>query len=302
MKRRNCIVWVRGCSDWIAGHAKDHWKPYYISFKIKPCRRGVAIPQIHDWIAWQFYWRFCNEFVDAPRDKAVKHLLPQLWLFPNFPDAGIRNRRDCTIPSPRKRALRFQGILLVPRNKRFKKCPLKYVEKHQRRYTDGGISQIKLEAVYDVPKLIESNTVKWGSADEHNILILPASAAQLADDAPFHSALDEVDYIQATLRVARDVATTLWLGIYRKEGLRLDPNTANVRCDRVFVEDPYGVYGDGSNIGSADFARAPGSDLWVLWDDLPKKTQRKLEKRLSEDRADRQDASRSSDPYIESID
>jgi hypothetical protein len=192
---------------------------------------------------------------------------------------------------------------LVPRDKRFKKCPLKYVEKHQRRYTDGGISQIKLEEVYDVPKLIESNTVKWGSADEHNILILPASAAQLADDAPFHSALDEVDYIQATLRVARDVAISLWLGIYRKEGLRLDPKTANVLQNYpVWIEDPYGVYGIEDCTSKANFARAPGSDLWILWDDLPKKTQRKLEKRLSEDRVDSQEASRSSDPYFESLD
>ena len=298
MKQRNCIIWVRGCSEWIAGHAKDHWKPYYITFKIKPCRRGVTIPQIHDWIDWQFYWRFCNEFVDAPRAKSVRHLLPQLWLFPSFPDAGIRNRRDYTIPSPRKRALRFEGILLVPRNKHFKKCPLKYVEKRQQRYTGREIAQIKLQEVYDLPKLIEENTVQWGSADENNILILPASAAKLADDAPFHSPGDEVDYIQATLRVSRDVATTLWLGIYRKEGLRLDPKTANILQNyRVWMDDPYGVYGIEDCTGRADFARAPGSDLWVLWDDLPKKTQRKLEKRLSEDRADSQETRKSSDYY-----
>src|ERR1700730_9594204 len=165
MKQRDCIVWVRGCSEWIAGHAKDRWAPYYISFKIKPCRRGATIPQIHDWITWQFYWRFCNEFVNESGCKAVRHLLPQLWLFPNFPDAGIHNRRDCIISLPRRRARQFQGILLVPPNRFFNKCPVKYIKKHQPRFIDGGIAQIKLEEVQDRQTLIESNTVKWGSAD-----------------------------------------------------------------------------------------------------------------------------------------
>jgi hypothetical protein len=73
-----------------------------------------------------------------------------------------------------------------------------------------------------------------------------------------------------------------WLEIRREEGLRIDPETAEVDWNYVQTLDPYGVLDEWELpeefhcVGREHFARVPGSDIWVLFDDLPEETRAKL--------------------------
>jgi hypothetical protein len=64
-----------------------------------------------------------------------------------------------------------------------------------------------------------------------------------------------------------------WLGIRKDAALKIDPATAEVTCHYGMIMDPYGVDPDLPDelwqIGRVYFARAPGSDVWVSFDDLP---------------------------------
>ena len=67
----------------------------------------------------------------------------------------------------------------------------------------------------------------------------------------------------------------------RKEaGLKIDPATAEVDWSWEQTLDPYGICPDLSEkyqqTGREYFARAPGSDIWVLFDDLPDETEAAL--------------------------
>ena len=74
-----------------------------------------------------------------------------------------------------------------------------------------------------------------------------------------------------------------WLQIRKEEGRKIDPDIADVMCDRVYGADPYDVYPDlpeeYQTIGRAYFARAPGSDIWVWFGDLPDETVKRLRER-----------------------
>ena len=67
-----------------------------------------------------------------------------------------------------------------------------------------------------------------------------------------------------------------WLAIRKQEGLRIDPATAEVDWCYAQVVDPYDVYPELHDewdcVGRAYFARRPGSDVWVVFGDLPEKT------------------------------
>jgi hypothetical protein len=64
-----------------------------------------------------------------------------------------------------------------------------------------------------------------------------------------------------------------WLAIRKQAALQIDPETAEI--DWIFAQvcDPYGVDPDLPEeyraIGRAYFARSPGGDIWVSFDDLP---------------------------------
>ena len=67
-----------------------------------------------------------------------------------------------------------------------------------------------------------------------------------------------------------------WLAIRKEAGLTIDPLTSEVMWRFGYTIDPYGVYADLSEeekqIGRVYFARAPGSDVWVHFGDLPDAT------------------------------
>jgi hypothetical protein len=63
-----------------------------------------------------------------------------------------------------------------------------------------------------------------------------------------------------------------FLRIRKEAGLKIDPETAEVAWDYRQVVDPYGIYPfdpESDCVGRAYFARAPGSDIWVEFGDLP---------------------------------
>jgi hypothetical protein len=67
-----------------------------------------------------------------------------------------------------------------------------------------------------------------------------------------------------------------FLAARKETGLRIDPNTAEVMWDYVQTLDPYGIDPELpeelQQVGRAYFARAPGSDVWVCFYDLPDAT------------------------------
>ena len=73
-----------------------------------------------------------------------------------------------------------------------------------------------------------------------------------------------------------------WLAIRKEEALKIDPETADVDWQYAETSDPYGVLDEWDlpkefhQVGRAYFARAPGSDIWVVFGDLPDETRDKL--------------------------
>jgi hypothetical protein len=77
-----------------------------------------------------------------------------------------------------------------------------------------------------------------------------------------------------------------WRAIRKEEGLRIDPETAEVTYWHASVLDPYGIYPDmpevlSGCVGREYFARNPGSDIWVSFDDLPRATDEALCRRAA---------------------
>ena len=68
----------------------------------------------------------------------------------------------------------------------------------------------------------------------------------------------------------------------KQAGAKIDPTIAEVHKFTCNVADPYGLYGDDeySCIGRLLFARSPDG-VWVLFGDLPEKTQEVLNARLA---------------------
>jgi hypothetical protein len=64
-----------------------------------------------------------------------------------------------------------------------------------------------------------------------------------------------------------------WLEIRKTAGREIDPDTARLHWAYRYTLDPYGVQKDlpdeGKQISREWFARAPGSDIWVSFHDLP---------------------------------
>jgi hypothetical protein len=63
-----------------------------------------------------------------------------------------------------------------------------------------------------------------------------------------------------------------WLAIRKEAGLKIDPESAELRCSWGQVVDPYGIWGvtdEEDCVGRIYFARSPGSEVWVEFGDLP---------------------------------
>jgi hypothetical protein len=71
-----------------------------------------------------------------------------------------------------------------------------------------------------------------------------------------------------------------WRAVRKDAGPRIDPDVAEVASQFAYTVDPYGVCSDlpeeARTVGREWYARCPGSDVWVLFDDLPYATQKAL--------------------------
>lgn len=78
--------------------------------------------------------------------------------------------------------------------------------------------------------------------------------------------------------------TEAWLAVRKEEGLKIDPETAEVWWQHGYVVDPYGLYDDLSAeekcVGRNYFARNRGSNISVSFHDLPDATRAKLWDRI----------------------
>jgi hypothetical protein len=85
-------------------------------------------------------------------------------------------------------------------------------------------------------------------------------------------------------RIVDGVTAKKWLAIRKEAGLEIDPEIAEVRCIRAAHIDPYGIYPElreyESCVGKEYFARSPGSDIWVVFGDLPEATSAALWEKL----------------------
>lgn len=90
-------------------------------------------------------------------------------------------------------------------------------------------------------------------------------------------------------QVERELLLKEWLAARKRAALEIDPLTAEVMWDWVQIMDPYGVDPDLPEelqcIGRAYFARNPGSEIWVSYDDLSVEIVTKLRESGRERRA-----------------
>jgi hypothetical protein len=91
---------------------------------------------------------------------------------------------------------------------------------------------------------------------------------------------EEIDMKTNSGTTGNELSVEQWLAIRKEAGLRIDPATADVMWCHALTLDPYGVKPDlpeeYHQVGREYFARAPGSDIWVLFGDLPEETARRL--------------------------
>jgi hypothetical protein len=76
-----------------------------------------------------------------------------------------------------------------------------------------------------------------------------------------------------------------WFALREQAALSIDPETAEVNWTYGIMGDPYSLGHlpeHARNTGRQYWARAPGCDIWVAFDDLPEKTYNALKRKLDE--------------------
>jgi hypothetical protein len=116
---------------------------------------------------------------------------------------------------------------------------------------------------------------KWGSPEKILSAVSDAFETKIFswEEPEYHGFESEEQ--KATWR-SKQKDVEEWLAIRKAEGLKIDPETAEVDWVYGQILDPYHVYpdlpGEFQQIGRVYFARSPGSDIWVCFYDLPEKT------------------------------
>jgi hypothetical protein len=76
------------------------------------------------------------------------------------------------------------------------------------------------------------------------------------------------------------ISVEQFLAIRKEAALQIDPETAEFMWSWEQILDPYGVHPDLPEecdcVGRVYFARAPGSEVWVSFYDLPEATVERL--------------------------
>jgi hypothetical protein len=100
---------------------------------------------------------------------------------------------------------------------------------------------------------------------------------------PSASREDILATIAAEKEMSPEMNVEEWLEIRKAEGKKIDPATAEVDWTYGVCGDPYGLRShppeEEYNVGRIRFARNPGSDVWVAFEDLPEEVREELYKR-----------------------
>ena len=142
----------------------------------------------------------------------------------------------------------------------------------------------------------ERRTIQYDQLhkDRDALLELQKRANQggaLASTSVIEALFPDVPFKRRT--AAQNAKIEKWLAIRKEEALKIDPETAEVDLAYAPPSDPYGVMDqwesppelqDFDELGEpAFFARAPGSDIWVWFGDLPEEIQDKLSHKPARD-------------------
>jgi hypothetical protein len=99
------------------------------------------------------------------------------------------------------------------------------------------------------------------------------------NDEAFNSALNRLS-VQMNTPEAQE-----WRMVRKEAGRILDPDAADVICLYVETADPYGFCAEipeGVSCVARDyFARAVGSEMWIVFSDLPERTAERLWQRIN---------------------
>jgi hypothetical protein len=147
---------------------------------------------------------------------------------------------------------------------------------------DGAIEQLNQGAV-NIPRYLGYRNIEQLNAARNALLELQRRASQGGCSASTTVIEALFPDVPAKKRTAAERAEIeRWLAIRKEEGLKIDPETAEVASWHALTFDPYGVMDDWElpeefhQVDRGYFARAPGSDVWVEFSDLPLETARKL--------------------------
>jgi hypothetical protein len=172
------------------------------------------INQMKEAICSEFYSKFLLQFVRHPHRKREIDSMPVFVLFPDLP--AYKRKRKATLRQMNMNwgGLHYNGLMLVPLVSRFRGRPIEHIEEHQDRYTRGRIERIHAVRIdhreYNIADYA-AKTVKWGRADEADILTLPKTIAEVTDQAPLLSREERaIMDIQSSSNVSEDVARAIY--------------------------------------------------------------------------------------------
>jgi hypothetical protein len=143
---------------------------------------------------------------------------------------------------------------------------------------DDAIEQLNRDAL-DIPRYPGYRNVEQLNAARNALLELQRRASQSGCSA----STTVIEALFPDVPIAAEWAEVRrWLAIRKEEALRIDPETAEIGSWPTRMFDPYCVLDEWELpeqfdlIGRVDFARAPGSNVWVAFEDLPEDTREKL--------------------------
>jgi hypothetical protein len=201
---------------WIKENRKDGWTAYYINFMFHSLQgtSKEVLEQMRDAISRDFYSKFLLQFVRHPHSRSAIGSMPILQLFPDLPVRKRTRKATLTQLNMNCGGLHYNGIMLIPPVSRFRGCIVEHIEEHQDRYTSGNIERVHVVPIdhreYNIADYA-AKTVKWGRADEADILTLPKAIAEVTDQvltlSPEERAIKD---IQSSSNLSDDAAREIY--------------------------------------------------------------------------------------------
>jgi hypothetical protein len=219
-------TWIYGCMKWIKERRKEGWTAYYVNFMFHSLQgtSKEVLEQMREAISRDFYSKFLLQFVRHPHDKSAIESMPALQLFPDLPVRKRKRKVTLTQLNMNCGGLHYNGIMLIPPVSRFRGRIVEHIEEHQGRYTKGNIERIHVVPIdhreYNIADYA-AKTVKWGRADEADILTLPKAIAEVTDQvlvlSPEERAIKD---IQSSSNVSDGMAGAIYRQRIKEKGSR----------------------------------------------------------------------------------